>query len=273
MFAFLWGALPCVAGLVSRCLGVCLLLAGAWIAAAIPACADDGPEDPARSVAESERAVAREIWSGAENLGSSWAFYTGLTAAAGDVTQPGPRLRLVAGMSTYAYAGTSGRARAAQPFADLLGGYQWQMGALTLKAFAGATGSADIRTSDQALDVWGQARIGAKVVGESWWTIDANRWSSLDVAYASQSSTLWSRVRYGQRVLPQLSLGPEAGVAGELSRLGGRVGAFARFDWATGEVALSGGLSGRPGASTSGLVAAEKSGATPYFAVIWLQRF
>lgn len=243
------------------------------LAALTPAVAADETDAPPPSTAETPEALAREIWSGAETRGSTWAFYTGLTAAIGDITQPGLRLRLQAGMSTYTYVNPEIRGRAVQPFADLLAGYQLQTGGLTLKAFAGATGHAEIRTADQTLDLWGLARIGAKVVGEGWWTIGANSWASLDAAFASPQSTLWSRLRYGQRVWPQLSLGPEAFLAGEVSRLGGRVGAFARFDWPTGEVAVSGGLASTSDATAAGALTAEKTRATPYVTLLWLQRF
>lgn len=246
------------------------------LAYAPPVIADEGADDPAHGeTAEAADSAAREIWSGGENFGSTWAFYTGITAAPdGDITQPGLRLRLLAGMSTYDYRGSFGRARAAQPFADLLGGYQWQVGAFTLKAFAGATGAADIRTLEQALDLWGQTRIGPKVVGEAWWTINDQSWASLDVALSRpQSTTLWSRVRYGLRLLPQISLGPEAGLSGEAAQPRGRIGAFARFDWPAGEIAASGGVAETADALGTGLATGEKTRATPYLTLTWAQRF
>ncbi len=277
MFAFLWSYLRQCSGRLARSVAACPTVLALLLAFACPASAEDEPDTPSAQAATPE-AAAREIWSGAETVGSTWAFYTGITAAWGDVTQPGPRLRLIAGMSTYAYTysfeGVQGRARAAQPFADLLAGYQWQVGAFTLKAFAGGTGHADIRTTDQALDLWGQRRIGAKLVGEAWWTIDPASWASLDAAFASPNATVWSRMRYGHRILPQLSLGPEALLSGEVSRLSGRLGAFARFDWPTGEIAVSGGFANAADTTAFGLAPSVKlRSATPYAALLWLQRF
>lgn len=274
MFAVLWGKGCRCAGLAVRAIGLGFSLAAFAAGLAHPARADDSGDDtdPRSAHVETADGSGREIWSGGEQVGSTWAFYTGLTAAPGDLTQPGPRLRFAAGISTYVAAGSLDRSRAAQPFADLLAGYQWQLGAVTLKGFVGFTGAADIRTQEQALDLWGQARIGVKTVGEGWWTIAPHCWASLDVTFARPQAVLWSRVRYGQRVMPGLSLGPEAGVAGELSRLGGRLGAFARFEWAAGEVAASAGLAGSV-SSSAGLGVADGPRTVPYLTLTWLQRF
>lgn len=276
MFAYLWGLLrdpEATARRVVLGLAVPVLLCAA--PHAVLAGEDEGAWDAETAIAESvtPETAALELWSGADNTGANWAFYTGLTAAPGGVTQPGVRLRLTLGMSTYAYVDSLGLARAAQPFADLLAGYQWQLGSLTLKAFAGATGAADIRTAEQALELWGQARIAAKVVGEAWWTIDPQGWASFDVAIAGPQATLWSRARYGLRVLPQFSLGPEAGLSGEARHPGGRIGAFARFDWAAGEVAISGGITSAPVTSTVSVSDTERGGRAPYLTLLWLQRF
>jgi len=229
--------------------------------------AEDDPD------AEVER-TTREVWSGAETHGHVWAFYSGVTAAADGLHAPGLRFRLSAGMSTYAYVDALGKARAAQPFADLLAGYQWQVGSLTVKGFAGATGYADFRPTEQVAnvwDLWGQRRIGAKGVLEGWWTIDQRHWASLDLAYATPQASLWSRARVGHRLLPQFSLGAEAGSAGEVARPTARAGVFVRYDWADGEVALSGGIAdkGRSGLAPD----VGMRNATPYATLLWLQRF
>lgn len=274
MFAVLWGVKTrrsrvCAPALRRAALALAMALC-AGLAAAQEA---DEVQDGELATGTALEAAAKEIWSGTETSHGAWAFYTGLTVVPGGFAVPGLRYRLAAGMSSYRYVDALGSGRAAQPFADLLVGYQWQFGGLTLKAFAGASGHADIRSLEQALDPWAYAHFGGKASVETWWTIDARNWAALDVSYASPQAALWSRARIGHRLLPQLSVGPETGLAGDVSKLAGRLGAFARFDWESGEVAVAGGVAGAGGTSRGGDSDRRDRASAPYLTLLWLQRF
>ena len=129
-------------------------------------------------------------------------------------------------------------------FADLLAGYQMGLGALTLKAYAGATFDGHwLDPFDAGNAVNGRA-AGAKGVIEAWLNLSAAAWAQLDAAYGTAHSTYFSRLRVGYRVTQGLSLGVEGGAFGNAASDSGRGGGFARYEWMGGEVSVSGGVSG-----------------------------
>lgn len=99
---------------------------------------------------------ATQIWSGGEIRDDSWAVYVGGTYALnGDITQPGWRLRAVAGYSPFDYkhevfslVDIAGQLWGTKfsvtdetdtaTFANAFAGYQFQFGPTTLKALGGA---------------------------------------------------------------------------------------------------------------------------------------
>lgn len=271
MFAYLWGLLRQRGGVRAGATCLALIAATAFLLCARAHADEPGVAEAAADPADA--VAAKEIWSGAEVFGSTWATYTGVTVAAGGIAQEGFRLRLTGGVSLRRVADGPMKAWSSQPFADALAGWQWQIGAVTLKAFAGVTGNAELRSSEPAFAAVRDLRIGPKVALETWWTIDPINWASLDVSFAGPQSFLWSRARYGTRLLPQVSLGPEVGFAGDVAKLGGRIGAFARFDWDTGEIALAGGFT-RSGSTIAGREdRSEDATNSRYLTVLWLQRF
>lgn len=215
----------------------------------------------------------REVWSGAEAFRNAWALYAGVTYAPAGITEQGLRLRVVAGQSAYRYRDGVAAGQAAQPFADLLVGYQVQMAALTLKLFGGVGGFADLRAPGQIVDLWAHSRFGPKIAAEAWWTINDSAWASFDNAFSGAQSAFWSRARAGLRMQPSLSLGPEVAFAGDIAHLSTRLGGFARYEWRDGEVGVSAGFA-RDGTSSAGLAAGDRQAASsPYATLMWLQRF
>jgi hypothetical protein len=192
-----------------------------------------------------------EVWSGGQASGRIWSLYGGASFAPfGSVREDGFRVRGAVGYSDYGDGTIS--------FADLLVGYHAQLGPLTLKAFAGVTG-ADFRPEDQLAAPQG-AGLGGKGVVEAWWNVTDLVWTSADlywgwtsdvVAWNSTHSVYSGRVRLGWRLWPELSAGLEGGAVG--ARLhddpadtadpdAARLGGFVRYEWATGELSISGGL-------------------------------
>lgn len=176
-----------------------------------------------------------EVWSGAQVFGRVWSLYSGgMYAPFGSIREDGLRLRVVAGYGDYGSGTLS--------FADLLIGYHKQLGPLTLKVLAGVT--ADHRVDDEQQFSLHGPEPGGKVALEAWWNVTDQAWLSTDVSWSSLDTAYSSRVRLGWRLGPAFSAGLEGGAAGALETDVARVGGFVRYEWASGEVSVSGGLAG-----------------------------
>jgi hypothetical protein len=211
-------------------------LGGAFLALVAPACAD-----------QSEKPPTQEVWAGADVTSSNWSVYSGMTAALfGGLHDNGWRIRGVGGYGRYTYRGLNQKITGNMSFADGLLGYHQQWGNLTVKLFAGVSWVGHgLSMIDPENGIVG-ADIGAKLLLESWLEINPRMWASVDVSWSSvHEDGYWTRVRGGYRVLPDLSLGFEAGALGGNDLADARIGLFARFAWDSGEVSLSAGLSDR----------------------------
>jgi hypothetical protein len=174
-----------------------------------------------------------ESWSGAEGFDHIWSLYTGLSwAPFGSVREDGFRLRAVAGYGDHGSGTVS--------FADLLAGYHWQWGPVTLKAFAGLTATDRRADGPSALPLG--TEMGGKGVAEVWWNITDRAWTSTDLSWGGPHAIYNGRVRLGWRLWPELSSGLEAGSAGSEESDIARLGGFLRYEWAAGELSLSAGL-------------------------------
>lgn len=208
-----------------------------------------------------------EFWSGAEATRHAWSSYAGVTwSPLGKLAEDGVRLRVGGGYAQYGYPIQVGRQSISiygtAAFADLLMGYQMGVGALTLKAFAGASFDGHVlEPFDEGNKVNGSA-TGAKAALEGWLNITSTTWAQLDASYSTAHSVYSSRVRLGYRVTHGISAGLEGGAFGNEVSKGGRGGGFVRYEWLGGEVSLSGGVSGD--------IAAPRN---PYGTVVYLTRF
>jgi hypothetical protein len=174
------------------------------------------------------------MWAGGEAFHGLWSVYTGTSFAPfGGIREDGLRLRVVGGYSDYGNGTAS--------FADLLVGYHAQLGPVTLKLFAGATGGAHLPEDPFALPrglEW-----GGKAVAEAWWNVTDEVWTSADLSWASPYSVYNGRLRLGWRLWPELSSGLEGALAGTAAdRDVARLGGFVRYEWDSGELSLSAGL-------------------------------
>lgn len=222
-----------------------------------------------------------EMSVGAQAYSHAWSLYSGVTAAPfAGLDQDGLRLRAVGGYGAYQYAGRRAAGVSSRivafdgqtTFADLLAGYHKQLGPVTLKGFAGLTTTEHRISPDDPETAIRGGGIGAKLALETWWTISEQAWSSIDVSWGSLHDSYAGRGRLGWRLLPALSVGLEAGAAGNLECDIARVGGFLRYEWAAGEVSASGGWSNDKlldGRQSAGLLEAS----TPFATVSWLTRF
>jgi Cellulose biosynthesis protein BcsS len=179
-----------------------------------------------------------ETWSGAEVFQRVWSVYGGATVAPfGGVQDDGFRLRGVLGYADYG--------RGVTAFGDLLIGYHKQLGPLTIKVFGGLTVTDHIPDPSEQFPPLQGTEYGGKGVLEAWWNVTDQTWASADLSFGSTHMDYGGRIRLGWRLWPEPSAGLEGGSGGtaepDLERDTTRVGGFLRYEWASGEVSISGG--------------------------------
>ena len=225
-------------------------------------------EPDAEAVADAQPSVtATEAWVGAEATASVWSIYSGLTwAPLGSVREDGWRVRLVSGVGQYHYTGQIDGARhrvnGAVAFGDVLAGYHLGLGPLTLKMFVGGSFDGHQLTPSDPRNPVADRMIGVKAVLEAWLNLGTADWASLDLSWSTAHDSYFSRLRLGHRVAPAVSLGIEGGAYGNQASQNGRAGGFVRYEWDSGEVSVSGGVTGD--------IAKPN---TPYATVVYVSRF
>lgn len=203
-----------------------------------------------------------ELSAGVDGKASSWSTYTNLTAALlADIRQNGYRVRIGGGYGQYSYSRpvfdaathdhVSARFRGQLTWYDVLVGYQWTLGSTTVKAFAGLT-SEDHRITPAAgspLDVdednFVQGRkSGTKIVLETWSRLADWGFFQIDANWSEPFKAYGGRLRLGHFLDESWSVGLETAAFGNRDYSGGRIGAFARYEWAAGEISISAGADG-----------------------------
>lgn len=229
------------------------VLSGSVFCSWLAATATKSHAEDATAVPSVKPVYHYELWSGADAAARAWSAYAGATfALTGDIRDDGWRIRSSAGYGNYAY--TSSRWTGAvnvpvkfkgtQSFADILGGYQITLGALTVKAFAGATQESHVLVPFDDENSVSGGRWGAKLALETWLNIGEWAFLQTDAAWSSNFDAHMTRLRAGYRLDPAWSVGLETGIVGNASYEAGRVGAFGRYQWSRGELSVSGGVSG-----------------------------
>jgi len=260
-------------GGTARRLCVTLGMAGVAWASAL---ADEGAE-PDRGA----QPPHFELWSGAQGYRHVWAVYSGLSVAPlGSIQQDGLRLRVSGGYGADTYQGPPAAGggtgtitySGATSFADALIGYHSQLGPLTLKLFAGvAAADRQISPDDPAASIQGLA-VGGKVAVETWWNLSERTWTAVDLSWASLYHTYAARGRLGWRIVPELSVGLDAGAVGNVDGDILRVAGFVRYELESGEISLSAGVSNDK--VLDGRIDTITLGAgSPFAMVSWLTRF
>lgn len=213
-----------------------------------------------------EPGVARhryETSTGVGALKDGWSVYGSLTAAlfADSIQADGWRIRASTGFGRYGYARRYDDPSVSRhlwqsyesqaSFADLMIGYQQQLGSWTIKAYAGVTGEGlDESPNDQGLPGTARAdinfgwRIGFKGALETWWRLGNWGFVQTDVSWGQPARLYNGRMRLGYRVTPKWSTGGELGAFGAGADGRGRLGAFLRYEWDAGEASVSAGGEG-----------------------------
>lgn len=214
----------------------------------------------------------REVWSGVDAAQDQWLFYSGMTVApvSRDIYSDGWRVRVGGGYGQYSYDGltprplcgdatkndacsengrTAQRYKVNHTYAEVLIGYYLRLGALTAKAFAGASMSNERHVIKDPANHDDGTDYGVKGALELWLNMGDDTWTSLDISYATARDETASRWRAGWRIKPHISVGPEIRYDKNVETgdgdWNGRGGAFVRYDWTGGEASLAGGVSSR----------------------------
>ena len=203
----------------------------------------------------------REISVGGTATARSWTLYSNSTfAPLGAISADGVRIRLGSGYGKYAYDRPnhcydlvnqqevkpcpSTRHQGRVTFADILAGYQFSYGRLTVKAFGG------FAIDTQGLSPWdvgnaaaGKAR-GAKLALETWTNVTDRLWLQADGAWSGAHDQTSLLTRLGYRLLPNASVGLEEGYHRNVAGHEFRSGMFARYEWTSGELVAAAGVKG-----------------------------
>jgi hypothetical protein len=217
------------------------LVASVAAGAPLIAKADDGP-------------ASVEVWSGAQVTENSWYAYSGLVYAfGGDVLADGWLLRATGGGGAYSYPGRLPLQPLDSPDVDFMGdtvagdvaiGYQQRFGAAIAKAFVGASYAEHLIVPEDVLNPVTGTEFGVVAAVETWIDVDDATWVSLGGSYSTAFSCYAANIATGYRLLPELSLGVEAGAFGNSNLDAGRIGALVKWDTAYGELTAAAGLSG-----------------------------
>ncbi|MEQ1669466.1 MAG: cellulose biosynthesis protein BcsS [Hyphomicrobium sp.] len=236
------------------------LAAALAIAASAPAMAGN-PSEPAQP-----EYGWREMWGGADATKDVWLLYTGVTLApfSKDIYSDGLRVRMNSGYGQYHYSrvgrasltcgstpgknetcsSVSKRFEIDVTYTDVLVGYHMRLGALTAKAFAGASMVSHSPSQHDPKNRVTGMEYGATGGLEFWLNVGDNAWTSLDLNYTTAHETGAARWRGGWRVLPTLSVGPEARYDRNAEDGAARAGLFVRYEWFGGEISAAAGVAG-----------------------------
>ena len=225
---------------------------------------------PLGAAADQLPSTWREAFTGADVARNVWLLYSGVTLApTSNIFGDGVRFRAVGGYGQYRYQGhRAGDPKGTQrkfegdiSYLDLLIGYQKRFGELTAKAFVGIAAIDHVISPDDPIAAGGLLTqgldYGIKGALELWLNLGSQAWTSLDASWTNAHQTYAGRWRLGYRVLPTISLGLETAINGnalsgqrvledgslrESLRPQSRAGLFARYEWHSGEISVSGGV-------------------------------
>lgn len=231
-----------------------------------------------------------EVWAGADATSHTWLVYSGVTLAPfGGIHDNGWRLRAAGGHGGYRYShrdaanppqqgqvttGEFAEFEATTNYSEVLAGYLYRFGPLTVKAFAGAAviqhdiEPTGIFTDPDIYNGVQGTETGFKGAVELWLDMGERAWTSIDLNWTTAHETGSGRMRTGYRVDPRWSAGLESILDTNAEHREGRGGLFVRYEWEGGEVSAAGGVSGdlpKPGAL--------EFETTPYGNVNWIAQF
>lgn len=226
----------------------------------------------------------RETWGGADAMRDVWLLYTGMTIApwSEHIYEPGWRIRVQSGYGQYRYNYFPSGETTPQQFkveinySDALIGYHMRLGELTAKAFGGFTTISHKAPGDYAFLKPFKTEMGPKGLLELWLNVGETQWTSLNLSFTTAHKTAAARWRYGFKLLPELSVGPELRFDTNAQRYAnygeifdgylGRVGVSASYKWPSLELSIAGGMA----ATMNG---EERERVTPYGTINLLYQY
>ncbi len=206
----------------------------------------------ARAQSHDGKAVPHtELFSGTDATSNALFGYAGAVWAFGhNISGEGLRVKALAGTGGYNYDSSLPGMAGSVNFdgdvvlAQLLGGYLWRKGELTVKVYAGlGFEEHDISPADPGNSVNG-GELGLLGQVELWRNLGEKSWFSADVSFGDVHGSYWAQMRLGNRLSRRISVGIEGGALGNEDYDSGRGGGFLRYHLGEAELTFSGGVSG-----------------------------
>jgi|GEM_PF-2005619 len=193
----------------------------------------------------------RQTWMGAHITNKSWSIYSGTTIAPfGGIHSNALLFRSIAGYGGYSYVGARAlgktqrteRFHGRQAFGEVVAGYQWRLGELTLKAFGGIAGNGHIISPKDPNNTVSGSRFGPTASIEAWLNLPYSNWLSSNTSWSSVFRSFKADLRLGHRFHKSIDLGLEAGAIGDKEYQAGHIGGFTQYRWNNTELRLSAGI-------------------------------
>ena len=200
----------------------------------------------------------REISGGGIATLNGWSLYSSSTFAPfGDLASDGFRMRIGSGYGRYQYTKPArfyytcpkptlicpaGHVTGRVTFGDILAGYQYSIGPMTVKAFAGFATDTQTLSRPDSFNESAGAATGFKGALEVWLNMTPKSWAAFDGSWTAAHDGYAAKVRVGYRLIDAVSVGLQEEVAGNIGGRRYNSGAFVRYEWSWGEAAISGGV-------------------------------
>lgn len=195
--------------------------------------------------------ATKDLWVGASYTQNMGFIYSGGTLSPfTGLYDEGLKLRANAGYGGYRF--TERQEAGTITFTDVLVGYQWQLGFVTTKLFAGLS-YIDHRAWSHRGPVDDGEEFGPRLQVELWYDQGRGYWASLNMGATTAHNTYAARVRLGFRYNSDISVGPELSIDDnavetvDMDTAYARGGLFTNYSWGRSELSLSTGISRDPG--------------------------
>lgn len=184
-----------------------------------------------------------EVFTGGQMTGRSWIGWAGAVHSfTGSLYDSGWRARLAGAYGRYSYDAGPFINEAQPALFELMPGYQLRHGPLIAKVYLGLHGEQHhLATADpghQTADMG----YGVKLLSETWIDLPGRSFASLDAAYSTRNSSFEATLRAGSaKLMPQIHLGAEAAISGDIECNQLHIGGFARYALGRYSLEASGG--------------------------------
>ena len=205
-----------------------------------------------------------ELFGGGNLAANSWMSWTGMVKSlSGGLYEEGWRLRLLGAYGRYSFTGNNGPNMASPALFEVTPGYQFKTGPVISKIYVGLHGEQHRFSRPDPGNKLSHMGYGLKVISENWIDLPMRSFVSLDASFSSLRTGYQGQLRAGSaKLIPRLTLGPEAGIVGNEKYYQLRLGGFARWKLENGQIEGS-----------AGYTRDYDGKGSPYFSASWLKRF